>query len=132
MGFDLKKPPVGRSPSATLLVNESPFSLSVTAKDLGAPIAWLRPGSVAAQAGATLYGVFLSESDDDPTGGLVCLLDATFSCRGTKVPRPGATYNRVSVVAVKDARTLPTLSDGYDRLVTTVSFTPPLAPKASP
>jgi polyvinyl alcohol dehydrogenase (cytochrome) len=132
MGFDLKKPPVGRSPSATLLANESPFSLSVTAKDLGPPIAWLRPGSAAAQAGATLYGVFLSESDDNPTGGLVCLLDATFSCRGTKIPRPGATYNRVSIVAVKDAKTLPTLSDGYDRLVTTVSFTPPLAPKASP
>ncbi|MFN8037517.1 MAG: PQQ-binding-like beta-propeller repeat protein [Acidimicrobiia bacterium] len=132
MNFDLKKPPAGRSPSATLVVDESPFSLSVTAKDLGPPIDWLRPGSAAAQAGATRYGVFLSESDDNPTGGLICILDASLQCQGSKIPRPGATYNRVTIVAVKDVNTLPTLSDGYDRLVSTVAFKPPLAPKAAP
>jgi len=130
MGFDLKKPPAGRTPAVTLAVSESPFEVTVRATDLGPPLAWLRAGSAAAQAGATRYGVFLSESDDNPTGGLVCLLDESSSCHGSKIPRPGATYNRISIVAVKDAATVPTLSDGYDRLVTTVGFSPPLAPKS--
>jgi hypothetical protein len=46
------------------------------------------------------------------------------------VPHRGATYNRVSIVAVKDPKTLPTLVDGFDRLVSTRSFDPPLAPAA--
>ena len=42
-------------------------------------------------------------------------------------PRAGATYNRVTIVAIRGA-TMPSLADGFDRLVTTTSFTPPLAP----
>ena len=71
--------------------------------------------------------MFLSESDDNPTGGLVCILDADLDCTG-KLPRRGATYNRATLVAVKDAQTVPTLADGFERLVTTVSFDPPLQP----
>jgi hypothetical protein len=72
--------------------------------------------------------VFVSESDDNPTGGLVCVLNASFDCTGTQIPRRGATYNRVSIVAVKDRQTVPTLADGFERLVTTQSFEPPLQP----
>ncbi|MGZ6995188.1 MAG: hypothetical protein ACXVIM_08250 [Acidimicrobiia bacterium] len=75
--------------------------------------------------------MFLSESDDNPTGGLVCVLDASFECTGNHIPRRGATYNRASIVAVKDAQTVPTLADGFERLVTTVSFDPPLQPTTS-
>ncbi len=56
------------------------------------------------------------------------MLDASFDCTGTHVPRAGATYNRVSIVAVKDRKTIPTLADGFERLVTTQSFDPPLQP----
>ena len=42
--------------------------------------------------------------------------------------RRGATYNRVSIVAVKDRTRIPTLADGFERLVTTQSFDPPLQP----
>jgi polyvinyl alcohol dehydrogenase (cytochrome) len=128
LGFELKKPPAGLNPTARLEVTERPFRIRVQATDLGPPAGWLRPGTPAAQAGATQYAVFISESDDNPTGGLVCVLDASFECTGTQVPRRGATYNRVSIVAVKDRNTVPTLVDGFERLVTTQSFDPPLAP----
>lgn len=130
MGFDLKKPPAGRNPTATLDVSERPFAVTVKATDLGPPIDWLRPGTPAAAQGATEYAVFVSESDDNPTGGLVCILDAKYQCTGTKVPRRGATYNRLTIVAVKDRHTLPTLADGFERLVTTHAFNPSLAPSA--
>ncbi len=128
MGFELKKPPAGLTPTATLEISERPFRLQVHAAGLGPPAGWLRPGTPAAVAGATAYAVFLSESDDNPTGGLVCVLDAAFDCTSSRIPRRGATYNRVSIVAVKDGRTTPTLADGFERLVTTTSFDPPLQP----
>ncbi|MGZ4800532.1 MAG: outer membrane protein assembly factor BamB family protein [Acidimicrobiia bacterium] len=129
--FTLKKPPAGLTPTAHLEITEHPFSLRVQADGLGPPAGWLRPGTPAASAGATKYAVFLSESDDNPTGGLVCVLDASFECTGNHIPRRGATYNRASIVAVKDAQTVPTLADGFERLVTTVSFDPPLQPTTS-
>lgn len=128
MGFDLKRPPAGLTPTAELEITEQPFRLRMTATGLGPPSGWMRPGTPAAAAGATAYAVFLSESDDNPTGGLVCVLDADLGCTGRRIPRRGATYNRVSLVAVKDPQTIPTLTDGYERLVTTVSFDPPLQP----
>ncbi|HEY3723438.1 MAG TPA: PQQ-binding-like beta-propeller repeat protein [Acidimicrobiia bacterium] len=128
MAFDLKKPPAGLTPTATLEIRERPFRLHFAATGLGPASGWMRPGTPAATAGATAYAVFLSESDDDPTGGLVCVLDADLACTGTRVPRRGATYNRATIVAVKDTKTLPTLADGFERLVTTVSFDPPLQP----
>jgi len=100
----------------------------VTTTGLGDPAAWVRAGSAAATEGATRYGVFMSESDDDPTGGLVCVLGADGACTGTRIPRAGATYNRVTIVAIRGT-TMPSLADGFDRLVTTTSFTPPLAPR---
>jgi polyvinyl alcohol dehydrogenase (cytochrome) len=128
MSFELKQPPAGLSPGAELEITERPFELRVEAKDLGPPAAWMRPGTPAAQAGATAYAVFLSESDDNPTGGLVCVLDADLACTGRKIPRPGASYNRVTIVAVKDRSSVPTLADGFERLVATQSFDPPLQP----
>jgi hypothetical protein len=128
LGFELKQPPAGLTPSATLEITERPFRVRVQAEGLGPPAGWLRPGTPAATEGATEYAVFLSESDDNPTGGLACILDANLACTGTKIPRRGATYNRVSIVAVKDARTIPTLADGFERLVTTKSFDPALQP----
>ena len=128
LGFELKKPPAGLTPSAQLEITERPFRVRVQADGLGPPAGWLRPGTPAATAGATAYAVFVSESDDNPTGGLVCVLDAGFDCTGTHIPRRGATYNRVSIVAVKDRHTIPTLADGFERLVTTESFDPPLQP----
>ena len=126
--FELKKPPAGLTPTARLEITQRPFRLRLDADGLGPPGGWLRPGTPATAAGATAYAVFLSESDDNPTGGLVCVLNATFDCTGDQIPRRGATYNRASIVAVKDVHTLPTLADGFERLVTTVSFDPPLQP----
>lgn len=129
MSFEIKQPPAGLDPSARLEIDEQPFRLRVRAKGLGPPIDWLRPDSPAAAVGANRYAVFMSESDDNPTGGLVCVLDADLACSGRTISRRGATYNRVSIVAVQ-GDTLPTLVDGFDRLVSTKSFDPPLAPVA--
>lgn len=128
MAFELKKPPAGLAPTATLEITERPFRLHMKATGLGPPAGWLRPGTPAAAEGATKYAMFLSESDDNPTGGLVCILDADLECTGKHIPRRGATYNRATLVAVKDANSVPTLADGFERLVTTVSFDPPLQP----
>ncbi|MCZ7525454.1 MAG: hypothetical protein M5U14_03120 [Acidimicrobiia bacterium] len=115
------------TPTATLLVGIDPFAITVETEGLGPPEGWLRPGSEAATVGATAYGVFVSDRDDDPTGGgVVCVLDPAGDCTGTTIPRPAESYNRVTLAAMRDAATEPTLADGFDRLVTTIAFNPPL------
>jgi hypothetical protein len=74
--------------------------------------------------------VYLSQGTDNPTGGLLCTLDAKDDCTATKLPgRPGATYDRLSILAVKDPKKLPSLAEGFDRLVTTNSLEIPITPK---
>jgi hypothetical protein len=111
-----------------LLVNLDPWRVVVKTEGLGDPAAWLRPGSVAQQQGATRYGVFVSESDDNPQGGQLCVLDAEGSCTARKIPRAGATYNRMTVLAIGDSNELPSPAEGVDRLVVTKSFDPALTP----
>ena len=87
------------------------------------------PGLGGRRAGATRFGVFLSARDDDPFGGggLVCSwAEGEDGCSGTAIPRFAPSYNRLSVLAIVDETTEPTLSDGADRLVRTLSFDPPL------
>jgi outer membrane protein assembly factor BamB len=132
--FVLKEPPAGLTPTATLEIATDPFTATVGASGLGEPDQWLRPNGPASAAGATEFGLFISDRDDDPTGGgLICILSeddapegAELGCSGSSIPRLASTYNRISVVAVQDADTEPTLADGFDRLVTTTSFDPPL------
>ncbi|MGH9026634.1 MAG: PQQ-binding-like beta-propeller repeat protein [Acidimicrobiia bacterium] len=129
MGFDLKSSPEAPDPQATLTIESDPFTITVEAEGLGTPQGWLRPGSPAAEVGATVFGVFISDRDDDPNGGgLVCVLDDSGRCSGGTIPRAAPSYNRITIVAMKDARTEPTLADGFDRLVSTISFDPPLRP----
>lgn len=132
--FTLKEPPDGLAPEVTLEVGTDPFSATVAAAGLGDPADWLRPGGAAEADGATEFGLFISDRDDNPTGGgLLCVLseddapaDAELGCTASAIPRLAPTYNRISIVAVQDAETEPTLVDGFDRLVTTTSFDPPL------
>lgn len=128
MEFSLKRPPAGLTPRVTLEVREQPFRVTVDATGLGPPSGWLRAGSPAARAGAVAYGVFMSERDDNPSGGLICVLDARGHCSGRRIPRRGAAYNRISLIAVESPTSAPTLADGFERLVTTQSFSPPLNP----
>jgi outer membrane protein assembly factor BamB len=129
VGFDLKSSPSAPSPSGQLTVTADPFTITIQAEGLGPPQDWLRPGSEAARIGATVYGIYISDRDDEPTGGgLVCILDDTGRCTGDSIPRPAPTYNRITLLALEDERTEPTLTDGFDRLVTTIAFDPPLRP----
>jgi polyvinyl alcohol dehydrogenase (cytochrome) len=128
--FTLVAPPVGTAPRMQLQVTRDPWRVEVKTDGLGDPAAWLRPGSVAQQEGATRYGVFISERDDNPQGGLLCVLDAEGSCSTTRIPREGTTYNRITVLAITDSDALPSPAEGVDRLVVTKSFDPPLAPVA--
>ena len=112
-----------------MALGADPLVVEVTARDLGAPEDWVRGGSAASRVGATRFGVFLSARDDDPFGGggLVCSwAEGEDGCTGTAIPRHAASYNRLSVLAIVDEVTEPTLSDGADRLVRTLSFDPPL------
>jgi polyvinyl alcohol dehydrogenase (cytochrome) len=128
VAFNLVEPPPGVNPQMQLLVNLDPWRVVVKTEGLGDPAAWLRPGSVAQQQGATRYGVFVSESDDNPQGGQLCVLDAEGSCTARKIPRAGATYNRMTVLAIGDSNELPSPAEGVDRLVVTKSFDPALTP----
>lgn len=127
--FEINEPPPGTRPDLVVLLTAAPLAIEVTATDLGAPEDWVRQGSAAARAGATRFGVFLSARDDDPFGGggLICSwAEGEDGCTGTAIPRYAPTYNRLSVLAIVDETTEPTLSDGADRLVRTLSFEPPL------
>jgi polyvinyl alcohol dehydrogenase (cytochrome) len=127
--FGINDPPPGTQPGVTVQLGADPLRIDVRAEDLGAPEDWVRAGSAAARVGATRFGVFLSERDDDPFGGggLVCSwAEGEPGCTGTSIPRYAPSYNRLSVLAIVDAETEPTLSDGADRLVRTLSFDPPI------
>lgn len=130
--FALKPTPADATPSGTIVVRTTPFSMTVEVAGLGEPAGWLSPGSDAAADGATTYAVYLSEGDDNPVGGLVCVLEGDpagsgGSCTGDALPRR-TTYNRMTILAVNEAATLPAPAEGLARLVTTVAFDPPLTP----
>jgi polyvinyl alcohol dehydrogenase (cytochrome) len=128
VAFDLIQPPAGLSPHMTLQIALDPWHVEVHANGLGDPSAWLRPGSPQAATGATRFGVFISESDDNPQGGLLCVLDASGSCTTSKIPRTGASYNRITILAIGDSNKLPSPAEGVNRLVVTKGFSPALIP----
>ena len=130
VSFNLVPPPAGTSPRMQLLVQLDPWRVDVKTQGLGDPRAWLRPGSISEQSGATRYGLFISERDDNPEGGLLCVLDDSGSCSTSKIARQGATYNRITLLAITDSDELPSPAEGVNRLVVTKSFDPPLAPVA--
>jgi outer membrane protein assembly factor BamB len=131
LNFDITRERVANETgSGTVEITLDPFKVVIQADGLGDPNRWLRPGSAAQKAGATTYGVYLSQGTDNPTGGLVCTLDANNDCTSTKLPIRGATYDRISILAVKDPKKLPSLSEGFDRLVTTNGIDIPITPKA--
>ncbi len=124
--FSFKDPPAGTEPAAQLSLTTEPFSVTITASDLGDPDEWLRAGSEAADVGAVAYGVMISERDDEPNGGFLCILDDELSCTGRSVPRPGASYSRISILALADIDVVPDTADGFSRLVDPIAFVPPL------
>jgi outer membrane protein assembly factor BamB len=132
LNFDLTRERVANDTgTGSVQITLDPFRVVIQADGLGDPNRWLRPGSAAQQAGATTYGVYLSQGTDNPTGGFLCTLDADNDCTATKLPgRGGATYDRVSILAVEDPKKLPSLAEGFDRLVTTNALEIPITPKA--
>ena len=138
--FSLKDPPAGSDARMSLRVTPEPATVEVVATDLGPPEDWLRPGSPAARVGATSYAVFLSKGVDNPNGALVCVLEPVgeleaeetsaegLTCRSDAIPDLGTEFDRLSVLAVNDPSGLPPIAEGFDRLVDTISFDPPLAP----
>ncbi len=127
----LKDPPPGSHPKISLEVTPDPLAITVHASGLGDPVGWVRAGSAAAKAGATVYGVFVSSRDDQPEkGSVICTFTAKQDgCTGTTIRNRADRYTRLTLVAFADSRTPPTLQDGADRFVTTKSFDPPLVPE---
>ncbi len=124
--FTLKVAPPGTKPQMTIHLNVKPFRIEVRAEDLGDPSAWLRTGSPTATKGAVAFAVFAS--DDALKGSLLCVLDANFDCVNTTTPanlRPS--YNRFSVLAIANTPALPSASEGFDRLVTTIALDQPVS-----
>jgi outer membrane protein assembly factor BamB len=127
--FTLKDPPAGRHPTMTLEVTPDPLAITVKTTDLGDPADWLGAEGPAHDEGATVFAVFVTPRDDKPElGSIVCVLGADGSCTGHRIALPADAYTRLSLVALADASSPPTLTEGYDRLVTTHSFDPGLVP----
>jgi polyvinyl alcohol dehydrogenase (cytochrome) len=126
VSFTLKTRPGGTNPSMTIHLRPQPFRIEVRADDLGDPNAWLRTGSSTADKGAVTYAVFAS--DDALKGSLLCVLDANFDCVNEVAPsNPRPSYNRISVLAIANTPELPAVSEGFDRLVTTVALEHPVS-----
>jgi hypothetical protein len=128
--FDIKEPPAGLTPSGTLRIEMDPFRAIVETEGLGDPEQWLREGSAAQAAGASAFGLLISERDDNPTGGFLCVFDELGGCIADTVPKAGASYNRITVLAIADSDTMPDATDGLDRLVETIGFNPPMQTEA--
>jgi len=129
LDFTLKDPPAGTRPSITVQLGTDPFSFTATASGLGDPKGWLDPQGASATAGATTYMAFLTPRDDKPElGSILCTFGPDGSCTASAIAHPAAQYTRLSIVAVVDAHTPPSLQEGFDRLVTTHSLDPPLVP----
>ncbi len=123
--FTLKDPPAGRTPTMTLEITPDPLRISVVTSDLGPPEAWLGD----ADGEATVYALFITPRDDRPElGSVVCVLDDSGACEGDRIDIAADSYTRISLLAMVDADTTPTVQEGYDRLVTTQSFDPSLEP----
>jgi polyvinyl alcohol dehydrogenase (cytochrome) len=127
-GITLRAAPEGLDPTSEFSITTDPFTVSFRGEGLGDPQDWLVPDTPAAEAGATVFGLYISESDDNPVGGLLCILDEALACEGDSLPRLAPSYNRITLLALKDAHTAPTLADGAARLLVTISFEPPLRP----
>ena len=127
-GITLREPPAGLQPTLTLRIDTNPFKVTVTGTGLGTPDQWIQPGSTASESGAKAFGLFISESDDNPTGGVLCIMDANYSCTTDSLPRL-TTYNRITLLAVEGPDSpLPSAQEGVARLIITLSFNPPLTP----
>jgi hypothetical protein len=123
--FTLKPIPPGATPTMTIHLRPEPFRIEVRADGLGAPTPWIRAESAAAATGAVAYGVF--SSDDVLRGSLLCVLDGNFDCVSETAPaEPQSAVNRISVLAIANTPELPSASEGYDRLVTSVSLAAPV------
>ena len=44
--------------------------------------------AAAADAGASVFAVFMSQGTDNPVGGLACVLDENFDCTSDEIPNP--------------------------------------------
>lgn len=128
--FTLKAPPPGLSPGATLEITTDPLEVVVEVDDLGAPADWLDPDSPAAADGASAFMVFLTPRDDRPElASILCTFEeGDDGCTAGRIEVPADQWTRLSIVAVTDPDTPPTLQEGFDRLVTTHSFDPALRP----
>ena len=129
MEFGVNEAPAGPEPRFELRIQPDPLQISVEAINAGDPADWLRPGSEAHAAGASIFGLLISAADDDPfgAGGLICSFgpDET-GCTGDQIPRFAPTFNRISLAALSSATAPLTVAAGADRLVRTISFTPAL------
>ncbi len=129
LDFTLKEPPAGLEPTLTLEITPSPLRIAVTSSDLGDPEEWLGADGPAQATGASVFAVFITPRDDKPElGSIVCVLDDDGACSGEEIALRADAYTRLSVLALADADTPPSLQEGYDRLVTTRSFDPGLTP----
>ena len=95
---------------------------------LGDPAAWLRPGSLAAATGRDAVRRVHLRERRQPTGRAALRARRRRERARHEDPAAGATYNRITVLAITDSNELPSPAEGVDRLVVTTSFDPPLAP----
>lgn len=125
VGFTLKDPPAGHAPTLTYEIAADPFRFTATATDLGEPSDWTGDGGPP----ATVFAVFISPRDDKPElGSILCVLDDVGTCSTDLIGNTAESYTRISLVALADATTTPSLQEGYARLVTTRAFDPALVP----
>lgn len=127
--FTLKDPPAGHHPTMSLEITPDPLRITVTTTDLGKPEEWLSADGPAHAEGAKVFAVFVTPRDDKPElGSIVCILGTDGSCSGDSIALRADSYTRLSLVALADASSPPSVQEGYDRLVNTQSFEPALVP----
>lgn len=124
--FNLPPPPDGLSPTGTLVVTSTPFSIRIEVEGIGDPEQWVAPNAPDAELGAAAFVAGISVSDDNPIGSIVCAFDDDGVCEGDTISTLAPSYNRISILALADPDDFPTPAEGVARLVMTMAFQPAL------
>ena len=104
----------------TLQITLDPWHVEMHADGLGRSDAWLRAGKPDKRRRARRASASSSpRATTTPKAACSACSTRAAPASTSKIPRKGATYNRITILAITDSNELPSPAEGVNRLVVT-------------